>query len=184
MGKIIPFEKNLKRTNRPLHRGTYGNRSGHSPRRTARVFLAPILFSALLTGAFAFTHMDRFAPDSEAELSTSFTLCGRGPRYNCVVDGDTFYFRGEKIRVADINTPETHSPDCEQEARLGEEARFRFLELLNSGPVAIVRRGARDIDRYGRQLRVVMRHGHSLGDDLIAEGLARRWSGRRGSWCA
>jgi endonuclease YncB( thermonuclease family) len=41
----------------------------------------------------------------------------------------------------------------------------------------------RDADRYGRKLRVVTRNGRSLGDILVAEGLARRWDGRRRSWC-
>jgi micrococcal nuclease len=30
----------------------------------------------------------------------------------------------------------------------------------------------------------VVRDGRSLGDTLIAEGLARRWSGQRMPWCA
>ena len=41
----------------------------------------------------------------------------------------------------------------------------------------------RDTDRYGRKLRVVERDGVSLGETLVAEGLARRWEGRRRPWC-
>lgn len=41
----------------------------------------------------------------------------------------------------------------------------------------------RDEDRYGRKLRIVTRGGRSLGDLLVAEGLARTWSGRREPWC-
>ena len=33
----------------------------------------------------------------------------------------------------------------------------------------------RDEDRYGRKLRVVVRNGRSLGDQLVSEGLARTW---------
>lgn len=36
----------------------------------------------------------------------ALTLCAPGPRDNCVVDGDTFWRAGEKIRLADIATPE------------------------------------------------------------------------------
>jgi endonuclease YncB( thermonuclease family) len=57
-----------------------------------------------------------------------------------------------------------------------------LLELINAGPIELVRRG-RDEDRYGRKLRVIARHGRSLSDTLVAEGLARRWDGRRRSWC-
>ncbi|MBP2562403.1 endonuclease YncB(thermonuclease family) [Neorhizobium galegae] len=41
----------------------------------------------------------------------------------------------------------------------------------------------RDKDRYGRTLRSLTRHGHSLGDILVSEGLARTWAGRREPWC-
>jgi endonuclease YncB( thermonuclease family) len=41
----------------------------------------------------------------------------------------------------------------------------------------------RDEDRYGRKLRIVTRGGQSLGDVLVAEGLARTWSGQREPWC-
>ena len=41
----------------------------------------------------------------------------------------------------------------------------------------------RATDRYGRQLRVVTRGGRSLGDVLVAEGLARPWEGSRRPWC-
>lgn len=114
---------------------------------------------------------------------THFTLCGSARRVNCVVDGDTFYYRGEKIRVADINTPEVSEPGCALEARLAAEATRRFQSLLNAGPIEL-RRGARDEDRYGRKLRTVHRNGRSLGDTLVAEGLAHPWRGHKEDWCA
>src|SRR5687768_1103878 len=33
-----------------------------------------------------------------------FGFCGGGYNDNCVIDGDTFRYGGEKIRIADINT--------------------------------------------------------------------------------
>lgn len=115
-------------------------------------------------------------------VSQQFTLCGAGRRINCVVDGDTFYFRGEKIRVADINTPEVSQPRCAAEARLAAEATQRFRSLLNAGPIEL-RRGTRDEDRYGRKLRTVHRNGRSLGETLVAEGLAHPWRGQKEDWC-
>ncbi len=41
-----------------------------------------------------------------------FSLCDGPVRVNCVVDGDTFWFRGDKIRIADIDAPEIVSPRC------------------------------------------------------------------------
>jgi endonuclease YncB( thermonuclease family) len=54
--------------------------------------------------------------------------------------------------------------------------------LLAAGPFELRMLG-RDVDRYGRKLRVVVRDGRSLGDQLVAEGLARTWTGRREPWC-
>ena len=101
-----------------------------------------------------------------------------------VVDGDTFWLAGEKIRIADIDTPETHPPRCAREAELGEKATRRLESLLRQAPFEIVPIGGRDEDRYGRKLRIVTRGGRSLGDTLVAEGLARTWIGRREPWCA
>lgn len=116
------------------------------------------------------------------EASARFSICGGGARVNCVVDGDTFWYAGEKIRVADINTPEVSEPQCPREAALGRAATARMQALLNAGPFTLEASG-RERDRYGRQLRVVTRGGESLGEVLVREGLAEEWRGRRGSWC-
>jgi endonuclease YncB( thermonuclease family) len=99
-----------------------------------------------------------------------------------VVDGDTIWYRGAKIRLADINTPETGEPGCAREADLGAAAAARLTELLNVGPFSL-EPADRDHDRYGRALRVISRGGESLGDRLTAEGLAEPWRGYRGDWC-
>jgi endonuclease YncB( thermonuclease family) len=112
----------------------------------------------------------------------AFRLCAEQRRVNCVVDGDTIWHRGVKIRLADIDTPEVFSPQCVSEAALGRQATERLLELVNAGPFEVVQR-ERDADRYGRKLRILERDGRSLGDILVAEGLARRWDGARRSWC-
>ena len=119
------------------------------------------------------------APDHE---SGRFARCGAGQRVTCVVDGDTFWYRGAKVRIADINTPEVSRPACPREAALGAAATARLAELLNAGPFTLVQ-WSRDRDRYGRLLRVVSRGGESLGAALIREGLAEEWKGRRGNWC-
>ena len=125
------------------------------------------------------------APARTAEATVRgvrFGLCHSGGGTNCVVDGDTFWLKGERIRIADIDTPETHPPRCAKEARLGKAATLRLRALLNAGPVTL-EIGERDVDRYGRKLRVVTREGKSLGDTLVAKGLARPWEGRRRGWC-
>ncbi len=115
-------------------------------------------------------------------LAAAFALCEPGPRFTCVVDGDTFWIAGEKVRIADINAPETTHPACPSEAVRGAAATRRLITLLNEGPI-VLQSGPRDRDRYGRLLRTVLRGGRSLGGQLVQEGLAERWQGKRGNWC-
>lgn len=114
--------------------------------------------------------------------AAAFALCTSAPRETCVVDGDTFWLRGEKIRIADINAPETHVARCPAEHALGERATRRLAQLLGAGAFELRVEG-RATDRYGRQLRVVRRAGRSLGAQLVSEGLAEPWRGRRSDWC-
>lgn len=115
-----------------------------------------------------------------------FTPCAGPHRVTCVVDGDTFWYHGDKIRIADINAPEVSKPGCAREAELGAQATERLQALLNRGRFTLAsnRDGTgRSRDRYGRLLRTVTRGGSSLGEELVREGLAEDWKGYRGSWC-
>lgn len=112
-----------------------------------------------------------------------FDICSSRTRYTCVVDGDTIWLEGKKIRIADIDTPEIGRPRCSSEEALGHRAKYRLRDLLNEGPFQVVRSGFRNKDKYGRLLRVIERDGRSLGDILVAEGLAHRWGGSKRSWC-
>lgn len=113
----------------------------------------------------------------------SYIHCSGSVRTHCVVDGDTLWHEGIKIRVADIDAPEVGSPRCSYEAALGAKAKSRLLQLVNMGPFQMQSWQGRDEDKYGRKLRVLVRDGRSLGDILVSEGLARTWSGRREPWC-
>ena len=125
---------------------------------------------------------DQPAKASPADVDAGrFEICGR-ERYHCVVDGDTFVLDGMHVRMADIDAPEIGGAKCDYERTLGLKAKSRLAELLNEGPFRLERID-RDADRYGRKLRVVTRGGHSLGDDLIKEGLARSWDGGKKPWC-
>jgi micrococcal nuclease len=96
-----------------------------------------------------------------------------------VVDGDGLNCQGERIRLVDIDAPEL-AGRCPEERALALRSRDRLLELLNSGEVTIERRGQ---DRYGRTLSRVRVKGIDIGEQLVAEGLARAWTGRREGWC-
>ena len=134
------------------------------------------------------------ARDHEGELRSTdaasnvgkeqvYSLCRSAAQRFCVVDGDTFWHAGVKIRIADIDTPEISEPRCRSEEALGHRAKERLLALVNEGPFEIVRSGGRDEDVFGRKLRVLIRGGRSLSTILVEEGLARHWTERRESWC-
>lgn len=124
---------------------------------------------------------DQFAQSDSQH--PKLALCGEGQRVSCVVDGDTIWLHGEKIRIADIDTPEVSEPRCDSEYQLGLQATYRLRDLLNQGPWSLEPIGSRDTDDYGRSLRILTRNGHSIGDMLVQEGLARTWTGRREPWC-
>jgi endonuclease YncB( thermonuclease family) len=98
----------------------------------------------------------------------------QGARYHCVVDGDTLWWEGEKIRIAEIDTPEMNGR-CPAETARARQAQARLVQLLNARQVSFERVGT---DRYGRTLA----NFGSVSEALIREGLARRWGDQRG-WC-
>ena len=121
-------------------------------------------------------------PSALLVRQASFTFCHTGGGTNCVVDGDTIWIQGEKVRVADIDAPETHDYQCPQEKALGDRATQRLLQLVNSGSITL-QPIDRNEDVYGRKLRLVMVNGTSVGDTLVSEGLARYYEGGRRPWC-
>ncbi|SHL03194.1 nuclease homologue [Roseovarius marisflavi] len=111
-----------------------------------------------------------------------FERCGSAKRITCVVDGDTIWFEGEKIRMMGYDTPEPITNICggQREVDLATAASDRLLQLLNENQFTIVRDGK---DKYGRTLAVVRVGGMDIGDILIAEGLARSWPDGAEFWC-
>ncbi|MXO94391.1 thermonuclease family protein [Erythrobacter arachoides] len=113
-------------------------------------------------------------------LSFPIAVCpNQGVRITCVHDGDTFIVDRERIRLMDIDTPEMEG-QCASESRLAVRARDQLVAILNSEQFVVHRDGQ---DRYGRTLAVVTNSRGSVGDQLVREGLARTWSGRREPWC-
>jgi endonuclease YncB( thermonuclease family) len=80
-----------------------------------------------------------------------------------VVDGDTFHYGAERIRLKGIDTPELSEPG-------GPAAKLRLEELLRSGPVRIVPHG-RDV--YDRLVADVFVDGQNVAQMLSREGYAK-----------
>jgi len=106
-----------------------------------------------------------------------------------VTDGDTFRVRipvwdnidvVTAVRIRGIDTPEMKGK-CPAEKAMALEAKARLTVLLN-GPVQLLHV---DADKYaGRVDADVLVDGKSVAAVLIAEGLARPYTGgARQGWC-
>ena len=90
----------------------------------------------------------RSTEKTTAETTVSFGICHTGGGTNCVVDGDTIWMAGQNIRIADVDTPETHDYRCPAEKELGDRATQRATRTGEQ------RAGDASVDRTGRgQLR-------------------------------
>ena len=95
-----------------------------------------------------------------------------------VIDGDTIALPcarprpdcAERIRLIEIDAPESFRPSCEAERRAGLRAKTRLAELLRQGDVIIHRSGK--TDWCGRTLANVEAKSGDVGRTLLREGLA------------
>ena len=110
----------------------------------------------------------------------AFGYCGQGEHINCVADGGTFWYKGEKIAIADVVSPGIETARCDNEKRLGFAAKLRLLNILNAGSFSMNPAG--QPGKAGAP-HVVSRDGRSIGVQMIDEGLARK-PGASGAWCA
>lgn len=156
-------------------------RKRRMPAGTTAALLAAMV-AAVFAGGPAGAHWQSIAADREPTHSAQFELCA-GKRVTCVVDGDTFWLESRKIRIAGIDTPEVSEPKCPAEHRLGMGAAYRPRGLLNAGEFALPPAGQRSRDAYSRELRLVVRGGQSIGNQLVSGGLAHRWRGGKETWC-
>lgn len=122
-------------------------------------------------------------PDFAATtMPRAMPVCGSGRRVNCVVDGDTLWLDGEKIRLVNIDAPEVKAR-CRAESVRAAEATHELARLVDRHPLRIAREGA---DRYGRTLAAISTAEGDVGDILVARDLAMPWGGRREAaetWC-
>ena len=149
-----------------------GRRIRSRKRVAFKNFLGALIIACATLGAFALSRTDlaRAAAPSAAYR---------------VIDGDTFEnsTTSERIRLANIDTPETHErAQCVAERQAGERATQAARRLLAETHSVNINRVGRT-DRYGRTIAYVRLDGRDMGEALIAMGLARPWRGRREPWC-
>lgn len=109
-----------------------------------------------------------------------------------IIDGDTVAIGAERIRILNIDAPESFRSRCMAELVAGLDAKERLAELLRPGPVSIDRCEAsgRCKDAYGRTLARLSVAGRDVGEVLVAEGRALPWKpgkaareARLAHWC-
>lgn len=114
-----------------------------------------------------------------------------------VIDGDTVWHYAtprsepEKIRLLDIDAPESTRTACERELIAGLRAKARLAELLQRRPVRIERcdeHGESCEDRFGRTLARLHTPEGEVGAILLREGLALKYepgrkAERNAHWC-
>lgn len=115
----------------------------------------------------------------ETGPAAAMELCSGPKRVTCVVDGDTVWIEGEKIRLEGIDAPEPRGR-CYEELIAAAKATERLRILLTENQFTIKRSGQ---DRYGRTLARIMLGDRSAGEIMISEGLVRKWRGQRENWC-
>ena len=184
LGGVVRFRRPDRRKSpraRPPDRGG----KGHVIAAVVAAAVLGGLVAHFATGGAVPGFLKPLSPIGAAITSVAkpFGICGMAFGRDCVVDGDTIRYNGERVRMVDYDTPEISEPHCASEYALGQRAKYRLLELLNSGSVEVRPSGARDFDKYGRKLRLVLVNGRSVGDTLISEGLAWPWEGHRHAWC-
>ena len=107
----------------------------------------------------------------------------QGPSGFIAVDGDTIRSpAGVRYRLLGFDAPETFQARCDEELALGLKAKERLQELISSGVAVLLESG--ETDKYGRTLARLTVSNRDVGAILIAEGLARPYSGgKREGWC-
>jgi endonuclease YncB( thermonuclease family) len=105
-----------------------------------------------------------------------------------VIDGDTLVVDGLRIRIAEIDTPEIGRARCQREFELAQAAKQRLTELLTTGELTVVVVGD---GGFGRALAYVFAGETDVGQTLLEEGLALKWTrgpvakaARMAVWCA
>jgi len=107
--------------------------------------------------------------------------------YQCtvekIIDGDTFFCSGEKVRLIGVDTPEsTINPHIEKQRSLGSVERILYLgrkakefvtKIMPPGTRVRLEFDVQQRDRYGRLLAYVwLPDGRMLNEILLREGYA------------
>jgi hypothetical protein len=109
-----------------------------------------------------------------------YPLCANEQLRSCIMDGNTFWYGGELMRLENVNPPEPAREACAPNASTAAAATARLFELLNFKEIFVFRYGT---DADGHTLTRVISGGHDVGQVLIDEHLAQPNTSSSGAWC-
>ena len=112
---------------------------------------------------------------SLGEKGGAFAFCGQSGLNNCAADGNTFWMKGVKMRLAGVEVPQIDGARCIEERQRGFIAKVRLRDMMNAGSFDVASSGI-----GGARLS---RSGVSFADQLVREGLAYRSGTKNQSWC-
>jgi endonuclease YncB( thermonuclease family) len=152
------------------------------------IFLIFLIAFAAVVGVPGAYEPPGFLQSDPERIAGSFTRCGQGRGYYCVIDGDTLRIGQRRVRVVGIDTAEVDAR-CPAEARQAEASTVALQAWLNRGPFRMTGRLDEPYDNYGRELRIIKRiepdgRVERLEEWMRTNGGARSYLGgwRRG-WC-
>lgn len=109
------------------------------------------------------------SPPPAPTLRSGDTFDGR---YAVLIDSNIIGIGQERIRIANIDAPESFNPRCSEERVAGLKVKERLAQVIRVEKVGIRREGQ---DADGRTLARIAVNGQDLGDLLIREGLVLPW---------
>lgn len=97
-----------------------------------------------------------------------------------VVDGDTIEVeiagKKEKVRLLNVDTPESVHSDRSQNTALGRDAAVYTRRRLENAQVRLQADSADAYDRFGRRLAYVFLEGENFNEELIREGFSEYYT--------
>ena len=140
-----------------------------------------VLFAMVIAvSTLAFSAFTAGLGGSSSDQGKRFGQCYNTNGGNCVVDGETIYVDGEKMKIAGIQAPRIDDARCDAERSRGIDTAVRLAALLNRGPVTA---GRPFRDRAGDLVRHVEVDGQDLGEAMVAAGMVRG-ENESSDWCS
>ena len=140
-----------------------------------------LLFAAVLAvGTVGISAATLFHSGAPSAPPPRFGQCYNAGGPDCVLDGDTIYLAGEKVKIAGMETARIQGARCDDERSRGIDAALQLASLLNKGNVTL---GGTERDGDGQLRRTVEVDGQDVSSAMIGSGAAGQPGSDR-NWCS